>query len=140
MSIPDQEKYKTDLTEIGHSIRHFSNVRSALTAALLLAGITSLIVYRVSDNAIPFAAFSGHWLFFSALMVCLVFSFRTERARQRRGRLQCWARGERPDYPRGFKEEPADIRDILKQMALDPMNALVIIGLIIIETAFRILK
>lgn len=66
--------------EYGNEIRHYSTIRTSLTAFLVTVSLTAFAYYLNQANGSPFLMYAG--LLFIALAVCaaLHFSYRTERA------------------------------------------------------------
>lgn len=74
------ETYRLVYKEHGDQIRHFSTVRSAATTFLLTVSLAALSAYFNKTQTHPFLVIAGFFLLLAAVVVCLVFSFRTEKA------------------------------------------------------------
>jgi len=135
----DIEKiFLLEYREVGDFIRHYSSVRSALTVFLFALGLASFLIYLFSDGRSYLPLIAGHFLYIAALAVCLVFSFRTERANLYLITLWKWFHGESTQEPAGYKKTSAGSQ-VYKKMARDPMNWLLLLGMTIFLATFWML-
>jgi hypothetical protein len=117
---PD-ELFKLDYKKQDDDVRHYSTTRSALTSFLMTVGLTLLAYYF--SNSYPqglwFLPTVGFLILTSALLVCGVFSFRTEKSWLHQQALWKWAKDGSPNYP---QLGSIHSKQIWKAMAKDPMN------------------
>jgi len=122
-----EERFKVEYAEVGNLIRHFSNVRSALTTFLLTVGVAAFSAYfqQPQSPSCYFLVVGGLFLVIS-VAVCLVFSYRTERMSLYQTELWKWSNGDAPyasgNYPAGFKSHKPSPWELLARMRNDPMN------------------
>jgi hypothetical protein len=130
--LSDEDRFRIEYAEVGSYIRHYSTVRSGLTSFLVTVGLAAFSTHFSLEKAewFPFAA--GCLLIASATVACLSFSYRTERCDLYLTELWRWSlEPEGAPYPVGFKSfKPG--RDVLRKMAGDQMNWLMIVGAFLI--------
>src|SRR5690242_10317845 len=99
---------------------HYSTTRSALTTFLITVALTLFAAYFSTSYPPHLRFFSAvaKVVMLAALGVCLVFSYRTERARLYRRNLWEWSK-QRGKYP---VKSDVKLRSVWKGMALDSMN------------------
>jgi hypothetical protein len=129
------ETYRLIYKEYGDQIRHFSTVRSAATTFLLAVSLGALSAYFNKAQTHPFLMIAGFFLLLAAGVVCLVFSFRTEKAVLRY--KDCWrfVGGSAPAESQTAIHEPS-LSDIVKRMLRDSMNLMLVVAVIVIVAAF----
>ncbi|MES0489593.1 MAG: hypothetical protein ABUK01_06365 [Leptospirales bacterium] len=74
-----EENIRTLYIEAGNEIRHYSNVRSALTTFLITVALGCFATYFEKPGLHEFFKFTGFLLLAAALLACIYFSFRTEK-------------------------------------------------------------
>lgn len=121
--LKETEIFPTHYKEIGDTIRHFSTIRSTLTTFLLSA---SFGLFALERSTI-YITCVGIIFLIMALIVCLIFSYRTERHVKKQKILWDWYwKNPNDTYP--SKPDPVNI---FGRMLEDKMNwfALIFVGL-----------
>lgn len=137
------ERFKVEYKEVGDYIRHYSNVRSALTTFLITVSLASFSAYFNKQQTSPFFLIVGHLLLVTATVVCLNFSCRTERSNLYQTKLwNFYVEGEGFE-PEGFKSfkpanDPLWRRKFIKKVLTDLMNWLLILVMLAIFISFWI--
>lgn len=135
-----QELFPIEYKKHDDDIRHYSTTRSALTSFLMTAGLTLLAYYLSSSYPKErwFLPVAGILLLLTALFVCLIFSYRTERSSLHLRCLWKWANGDLAVYP-NFANPASETESEIKrkwtnQMRSDEMNiaALIVVPTIIV--------
>ena len=125
MPLSDDERFKIEYSEVGNYIRHYSSVRSALTSFLVTVGLAAFATY--SEQNLPFAFFAGWLMIISAVIACLLFSYRTERSDLYLTELWNWSKEAGRPYPVGFKSfKPGP--EVCRKIFSDLMNWVMIVG------------
>jgi hypothetical protein len=135
------DKYKLEYAEVGNLRRHYSNVRSGLTTFCMTASVAALASYISHTPRSPFLAFVGLFMLVIALVTCLVFSYRTEKANVFLRELWRWL-DEGDTQSRGpsrFDDFTAPSRVLVRQMLRDEMNWLMFAAFLTIVCAFCLL-
>lgn len=128
------ERFKLHYKDLSDTVRHFSTIRSTLTVFLLTAGMAALGAHFEGKTQTRYAILAAGIFFGMALVVCLVFSYRTEKYVLRMKALWRWSINE---LPRGeaYPEIGADTDDpcrIARNMGADVMNWALLVLLILI--------
>jgi hypothetical protein len=130
------DKYKLEYAEVGNLRRHYSVVRSGLTTFCLTASLAAFASY-ISQAARPsFLMFIGFFMLVAALIACVVFSYRSERANLYLRELWRWFEGTTKSAPARFDDFAPAGRDVMRQMPWDEMNWIMFAALLSIGGAF----
>jgi hypothetical protein len=125
------ERCKLEYKEVREHIRHFSNLMYALTSFLLAFGMIVLGIYHTTGK--NYFMFTGFIALAGALIVCFVFSFRTEwwtiySHKLWNGFLHGY--DSKNDVPVGVMSRDAVAKSrIYRKMLRDPMNWAVVVAL-----------
>lgn len=131
--------------EVANFIRHFSSVRYALVSFLATVGLATFFIYFQTSTKYGFLIVAGHVMLFTAIGVCLYFSWETERSHRYLTQVWGWFNGERRKEPIGWKnfgkkETKGERKEINKKirenMSKDPMNWLCTVVAFLILAAF----
>jgi hypothetical protein len=131
----DKERFTLEYKNVTDEIRHYSTTRSALTSFLMTVGLTLLANYfnkSYLQNRL-FLLWAGILLLIAALLVCLHFSYLTERSVMHLKALWKWSKAEQSEYPDRSKLQPKLIR---ARVFCDRMNLLLIFTIIVIFGVF----
>ena len=130
-----EERFKLDYKKQDDDVRHYSTTRSALTSFLMTVGLTLLAYYF--SNSYPrglwFFPAVGFLILTAAILVCGVFSFRTEKSWLHQRALWEWAKANSSQYPKIKSINP---KEVWAEMAKDPMNYALIAVVIAIGIFF----
>jgi len=129
------EIFSTDYSAKNSEIAHYSNIRSALTTFLITVALACLTAhFGLAEESKKVAGmtliYCSRTFLIVALIVCLVFSYRTEKTVMKFKKIWNWANeSENNDYPSDYKPCWCCIR---KRMLKDGMNWLLLatVGLI----------
>jgi hypothetical protein len=140
--ISHQARLKMEYQEVANLIRHYSTVRSALSSFLVSLGVGSFGFYfRVAkEQREPFIWIAGHLLILISFLVCLYFSYRTERAQIYSTRLWHWLSGKNITMPTGYKAFPDFPNGLWGRVGSDMMNYILIFGGIVMAIFFWVSK
>src|SRR3954469_20672095 len=114
----DLENIKAGYQEYGNQIRHFSATRSALTVFLCTVSATLFVGTIVGNDPRP--AYVGFCVLPVAVIVCLVFSYRTEEHVILYVRFWGFLKGNKTDV--GTFDKKPHGWEVLKRMLRDPIN------------------
>jgi len=124
-----EDVFSTDYSAKNSQIAHYSNIRSALTTFLITVALGCLTVHFGLDEESKKAAgmtliYCTRTFLIVAFIVCLVFSYRTEKTVMKFKKIWNWAHGYEGDsYPIDYKPCWCCIR---KRMLKDGMNWLLL--------------
>jgi len=135
-NVEAKEKYLMEYQEVGNFIRHCSSVRSAVVSFLITVACAAFAAYFNTPTG--FLIFVGHLMIVAALFVCLWFSYWTEKAELYLTKVWKWFDGDGPE-PGGFKSFKGGCETSGKVLK-DPMNWVLILGVLSIVVAFRIFQ
>lgn len=140
------EALRTAYKEQGDLARHYSTIRSALTTFLLAAALAALSEYQKQATPLPFLLAAGFILLTAAFVVCLIFSYRTEKTLLRYKEYWSFINGERPPEV-GIvllwhkQSDAADKWNLRREAALrmtrDPINWLLVAGIGVVIWAVK---
>jgi hypothetical protein len=125
-------------SELGSEIRHYSTIRTTLTTFLITVAITGFSTF-FEENRMPFLALAGFVFSAAAPILCLYFSFNTEKAiiRYRRARTLLGNDSAGPDQVFGTSDQRADDRKAARrEMWRDKLNWILIVGDLLLIAAF----
>lgn len=129
------ERFKLHYRDLSDTVRHFSTVRSTLTTFLLVVGAAALGFAKARPES-GFAFPAAVLFLLLAAVVCLVFSYRTEKFILRMKILWNWSFNPTADiYPR-FPNTQETAARIFREMRDDVMNWLLIVFLVSLIVAY----
>ncbi len=132
--------------EQGDLARHYSTVRSALTTFLLAAALAALSEFRKLDKPPSFLLAAGCLLLLAAFVVCMIFSYRTEKTILRYKKYWTGVSGERSPavvlamswHQHADQTSAWELRsEIVCRMLCDPINWFLIVGIGTVVWAVR---
>jgi len=136
MTMPTSEQiFSAEYSAKNSEIAHYSNIRSALTTFLITVSLGCLSAhFGLDDEAAEKAGATlircSQLFLLLAFTVCLVFSYRTEKAVMKFKKIWSWANGKNDDfYPWDYKPKWCCIR---KRMLADGMNWLLLATVVIV--------
>lgn len=119
--LASEDRFKVAYGEMGNQIRHFSTVRSSLTTFLITVSLAALAANANREKPSAYLINSGIILMGMALIVCLRFSYQTEKHVLRYRDYWNWAKDTSKPFPDGKKCRVEWIC-IWGRMLRDPMN------------------
>jgi hypothetical protein len=138
--IDPKDKYKLEYAEVGNLRRHYSNIRSGLTTFCMTASVAALASDISRKPRSSFLAFTGLFMLLVALVTCLVFSYRTEKANVFLREIWRWLDDDTESSgPSRFDDFNVPFRDLFRQMLRDEMNWLMFAAFLVIACAFFLL-
>jgi hypothetical protein len=129
------ETFRILYKEYGDQIRHFSTVRSGLTTFLVTVSLAAFSAYLGKIPSDPFLMVAGMILLMTAILACLTFSFRTEKAVLRYKEVWTYLNGERSMDVERFPTFRPKVFAIWLRVAKDPMNWLLVLATAAIVTS-----
>ena len=116
------DRYKLEYVEVANLRRHYSSVRSGLSTFCITVSLAALASYFSQASRPLFLAFVGGFMLLAALLACLIFSYRSERANLYLRELWYWFEGASKNPPGRFDDFCANRHDLIRQMLLDEMT------------------
>lgn len=130
------ETFRLLYKEYGDQVRHFSTVRSALTTFLVTVSLAAFSAFFGKDPRHPFLIVAGFILLIAAVVACLTFSFRTEKAVLRYKEVWSYLKGEKPMDVEVLPMFQPKAFTVWRRVAKDPMNWLLLAASAAIVIAF----
>lgn len=140
MTLSAVEKYKAEYAEVGNLRRHYSTVRSALTTFSLTVSFAAFSNYISQSTRPLFLVFVGIFMLLAALLACLVFSYRSEKADLYLREVWLWFGTEIGEPPSQFRDFSPEVREIIKGMRRDEMNWVMLVAVVLTGAAFCYLR
>lgn len=131
------EKYKLEYSEVANLHRRYSVSRSGLTVFCLTASLVAFAIYTAVNPRPAFVAFAGIFMWLAALLSCVVFSYRREKANLYLREIWRWFdRGTPDNAPARFYDFAADLHEVVTEMLRDRLNWVLLAALLISGVAF----
>ena len=140
MTVSAAEKYKAEYAEVGNLRRHYSTVRSALTTFSLTVSFAAFSNHISQPSKPLFLVFVGIFMLLAALLACLVFSYRSEKADLYTREVWLWFGAETGEPPPQFRDYRPKRPEIIRRMRRDEMNWVMLVAVVLTVAAFHYLR
>jgi hypothetical protein len=122
-------------SEMGNEIRHYNTIRTSLSTFLLTVSVTAFCTYLRPDEHHEFMVVVGYLFSAAAVISSWFFSYRSAKAIYRYKQIRsAILNPEHCDYDAQWK----DHGEAARRMVRNFMNWVMLIGVIILITAFQI--
>lgn len=136
----EMKRYELEYKEVRDHVRHFSNVRSALTTFLMTVGLAAFAAHVTAECSVKnlnYLKLAGTTTLAMSVMTCIIFSYRTEYWNEYSKTLWKCMRGSSNSKPTGVMSKNAVCKcDVVEGMIKDPMNWVLIITIAIVSNGF----
>lgn len=122
-------------TEMGNEIRHFNTIRTSLTTFLMTVSVTAFCTYLRPEQHHEFMVVVGYLFSAAAVVSCWFFSFKSAKAIHRYRQIRSTILN--PAHC-DCDAEWRDHGEATSRMLRNFMNWVMLIGVIILVTAFQI--
>ena len=140
MNLEPKEKYMLEYSEIGELRRHYSTVRVGLSTFCMTVSLAAFMGYFAQPLNRGCVAFIGFVMLGLAALVCLLYSFYTEKTNLYAEQLWHWFGSETKDGLPRFNRYRPKFNDALLAMLRDEMNWVMLFVCATIVVGFYLFK
>jgi hypothetical protein len=138
MKLDPKEKCRLEYAEVGHLRRYYSTVRSGLTTFCMTVSLAAFASYFSQPARPRYPVFIGFFMPGVAVLACLVFLYRCEKANLYMALLWHWFDAEAQEGPASFYQHSPARGTVLREMCCDEMNWAMVVGALLIAGSFYI--